>query len=300
MNQANSVRAWSPDGFPLRLLRWGQAGPALSLLHGFGDGAHIWSDVAPRLAAGFRVHALDLRGHGESGWAPDGRYAARDHCRDLEAALDMLGIEQTVLIGHSLGGYVATLFAARYPARVSRLAILDIGPDVDHTAATQVRQQVASRPARYATCEAYADHLRSSYILASDKQLADIARASLRPLAEGGYALKLDPALRVRPPPPQQDFSQSFRQALVDVECPTLVLRGEASAILRRNVAVGMVTHWLRRATLATVPRAGHALLIDNPSHVAESLARFVADVAGPTDNGSPQVCRPPGAEGAP
>ena len=76
-------------------------------VHGFANDAHVWDDIAPVVAPHYRVIALDMRGHGDSGRAPDGRYDLDALCDDLECALADLDIERFVLVGHSLGGRVS-------------------------------------------------------------------------------------------------------------------------------------------------------------------------------------------------
>jgi pimeloyl-ACP methyl ester carboxylesterase len=96
------------------------------LLHGLGEGARSWRPVMPALSEHFRVHALDLRGHGDSDWP--GSYSFQLMTGDVIAAMDELGLGTVTLIGHSMGGAVALLLAGRQPDRVARLIIEDATP----------------------------------------------------------------------------------------------------------------------------------------------------------------------------
>jgi pimeloyl-ACP methyl ester carboxylesterase len=75
----------------------------------------------------FHVLALDQRGHGDSAWAKDGAYTIDDHASDI----DHLMLDAVVLIGLSVGGRNALMFAAIHPGKVEKLVIVNIGPDID-------------------------------------------------------------------------------------------------------------------------------------------------------------------------
>src|SRR4029453_2443341 len=135
------------DGLTLRLHEWGRSGerPVL-LLHSIAAHGHWWDGVAPRLAERAHVVALDFRGHGGSAWAPDGAYPFADYVADALAALDALGWRAPLVVGHSLGGYVAALLAARHPVRVGAVVIADMLTGWTEEMAARARRQ-AERPA---------------------------------------------------------------------------------------------------------------------------------------------------------
>ena len=115
--EPTSRRVSGSTGFDLHLLEWSTDGVPLLLLHGFGNEAHIWDEFAPAVAPYYRTLALDQRGHGDSGWDPEGRYAIDFYVDDVEAVTAELGIERLVLVGHSLGGRVSTVVARPPPER---------------------------------------------------------------------------------------------------------------------------------------------------------------------------------------
>ncbi|MFC7533088.1 GNAT family N-acetyltransferase [Actinoplanes sp. GCM10030250] len=102
------------------------AHPPMVLLHGLGDSRHDWQPVLPALAETFRVHALDLRGHGGSD--RPGAYSFALMRDDVLGYLDTMGIERCVLAGHSMGAVVATLVAEAAPHRLTRLILEDATP----------------------------------------------------------------------------------------------------------------------------------------------------------------------------
>jgi pimeloyl-ACP methyl ester carboxylesterase len=114
------------DGVRISYLDRG-CGPPVVLLHGMVSSGSTWHSVVPVLAAaGRRVIAPDLRGHGASD--RPGSYRLADFHRDVHGLLDHLGLDTVDLVGHSLGGHVASLVAQHEPARVRRLVIEDAPP----------------------------------------------------------------------------------------------------------------------------------------------------------------------------
>lgn len=114
-------------GVRLAYRAWGEPdAPAVVLLHGIGGGGPgDWDTVAERLADRWRVYAVDQRGHGRS--ARTSGYTIDLLVADVAGLLEALGHKRVALIGHSLGGVVAYLFAARFPERVEALVVEDAG-----------------------------------------------------------------------------------------------------------------------------------------------------------------------------
>jgi len=102
------------------------SGAPLLLLHGLFGSSSNWRGVARQLAASHAVHSLDLRNHGASPWADSMDYAAM--ADDVLQLMDRLGLKQSAVLGHSMGGKTAMALALRHPQRVSRLIVVDIAP----------------------------------------------------------------------------------------------------------------------------------------------------------------------------
>jgi pimeloyl-ACP methyl ester carboxylesterase len=100
------------------------AGPPLVLLHGGSGYWQHFTPIIPHLAKRTHLFALDLRGHGQSGWVP-GRYRLRDYADDIGRFLEQRLTQPAILFGHSLGGIVALLVAAQQPARVRAVIVGD-------------------------------------------------------------------------------------------------------------------------------------------------------------------------------
>lgn len=112
------------NGVRLHYLDWGGNGPFLLLLSGIRDTAHVFDSLAPAFTDRFHVFALTRRGFGESD-RPKSGYDTSTRVEDIRAFLDALQVKKVNLIGHSLAGDELTLFAGRYPERVSKLVYFD-------------------------------------------------------------------------------------------------------------------------------------------------------------------------------
>jgi pimeloyl-ACP methyl ester carboxylesterase len=105
-------------------VRVGGSGPAVVLLHGYGETGDMWSPLAAKLADRYTVIVPDLRGMGLSA-RPSGGYDKKTQGQDVAGVLDALKIDKTGLVTHDIGNMVGYSFAAEYPARVTRFILID-------------------------------------------------------------------------------------------------------------------------------------------------------------------------------
>src|SRR5215467_1460081 len=105
-------------------VRIGGQGPAVVLLHGFGDSGDMWAPVAARLIKTHTVVVPDLRGMGLSDH-PDTGYTKANQARDIAGVMDALGIAKADLVTHDIGNMVGYALAAQYPARITRWVVID-------------------------------------------------------------------------------------------------------------------------------------------------------------------------------
>jgi len=105
-------------------VRTGGTGPAVLLVHGFGDTGDMWAPIAAGLAKDHTVIVPDLRGMGLSDHAETG-YTKKNQAKDLAGVLDRMKIDKADLVTHDIGNMVGYAFAAQYPDRVTRWVVID-------------------------------------------------------------------------------------------------------------------------------------------------------------------------------
>lgn len=244
------------------------AGDAVVCVHGLGQHGGIFDELGTTLAAaGRRTLAVDLRGHGASGYEPPWNLAT--HADDLLETAAAHGAERPVWIGHSFGGLVLAALAAREPGRVRRLVLLDPGlgvtPDQALIGAERDRQDWS-----FATPEGAATALLSSgaVVATPPETVAAYVAEDLVRGSDGRLRFRHTPAALVTawsemalPPPPV---------ALL----PTLVVRPATSAArdqdLRYRQALGPLLE------LVPVPN-GHNVLWESPRETTAAILGFLA-----------------------
>src|SRR6266571_2547414 len=117
------TRTISANGAQI-FVRVGGQGPAVVLLHGYGETGDMWAPLAARLARDHTVIVPDLRGMGLSSH-PAGGYDKKTQAGDVAGVLDTLKIDQVELVTHDIGNMVGYAFAAQYPDRVTRFVLID-------------------------------------------------------------------------------------------------------------------------------------------------------------------------------
>jgi pimeloyl-ACP methyl ester carboxylesterase len=271
------------DSLRLRYIEWGPIdAPAIIMLHGLRSYAHTWEPVAEPLADRWRCIALDQRGRGESDWDPQRNYFADAYVRDLEALVEHLGLRRFVLMGHSMGGANAFIYAARHPDNLTGLVIEDMGPgaSLGSNGADRIRRELLATPERFDTWEAATVFWRRQRPKISDAALRSRVMHSLKATADGGVTWKHDAqgiaSARLNASPEQLVDLWPHVDA---VRAPTLVLRGANSDFLSAQTAQEM-SHRNPLITCVDVPDASHYVHDDNLQGFASALHPFLRDIA--------------------
>jgi pimeloyl-ACP methyl ester carboxylesterase len=242
----------------------------LLFLHGGAAHAHWFDAVVPALARRRHVVSLDQRGHGESAWAVPAAYGTEDFAADLLGVLDRLEWERAALVGHSMGGHNAMAFAAWHPERVSALVIVDSRPALPDDRVARMRARGQRPPRLHASPD---DAVRSFRLLppettADPVLLEHLGRAGLVQ-ANGGWRFRFDPACYAARRP------VDAWPLLARIAAPTLVVRGEHSPIMTRDIADRMRAI-IPDASVVEIPGAHHHLVLDAPEAFARALAAFL------------------------
>ncbi|MDR6690550.1 pimeloyl-ACP methyl ester carboxylesterase [Microbacterium sp. 1154] len=232
------------DGRTLSGLRWGDAPPAVTLLHGAGLNAHTWDTTLLHL--GLPALALDLPGHGDSSWRDDAAYVARVLAPDVVTALEEWTTGPQVLVGHSLGGLTAAAVAASRPDLVSRLAIVDITPGVDPTAGPAQIRAFFAGPTDWASREELVERALSFGLGGSPEAAARGVFLNSRVRPDGRvewkhhFAHLAAAAANAGADPTTPDAVRAVLSAtgwddLAEVTAPVALVRGERGFVTQRD-----------------------------------------------------------------
>ncbi|MEP1215337.1 MAG: alpha/beta fold hydrolase [Marinobacter sp.] len=246
-------------------------GETIVLVHGFGANKDNWTRLARELTDDFNVYAIDLPGHGDSSKAPDLGYRFEDQVGHLSKILTALDIEQTHMMGNSMGGAITALYAATYPR--------------------QIRSAVLFDPAG---------------IFEYDSELVGLVKAGDNPLIparEGDFRRLVDFALEKKPfvPWPIYDvmeekaianreinqvifaairdtgYEPDFRNAITSIDAPVLVIWGKEDRVINyRNADVFI--EQIPDARKVLLEGVGHAPMVEVPEESAQLFREFLAE----------------------
>ena len=275
------------NGLAHRVVEWepeSTSRAAVVLVHGFMDAAGTFETVAPALArAGHRVLAPHMRGFGHGPRAPEGRYYHfPDYVADLAEIVEaLLGEASFILVGHSMGGTVASYFAGAFPERVEKLALLEgTGPpDNPHEVAPlrmrrwieEVRaagkKKVRSRTSPEDALARLERNHRGVPREVLEKRVGDLISEG----SGGEHQWLFDPLHRTVSPMPF--FAASYKEFAKRVTCPVLALDGGSTGFEPPDQAerLGSFAN-LRRASLEG---AGHMMHWTRPDELARVLLGF-------------------------
>lgn len=287
--QAKTVH--SPEGADI-YVRWGGSGTVVVLVHGYAENSDSWAPLAADLMKDHTVVVPDLRGIGRSS-KPEGGYDKKTQAKDLRAVVTALGFDKTAVVAHDIGNMVAYAYAAMYPDKVERLAVMDapipgiepwntilLNPGVWHFNfhGRDAERLVAGRE------RIYFDRIWNDFTGDPSKPDEDTRNFFTATYAQPGgmragfaqfTAFSTDAA-----------DNKVFEQ--VKLTMPVLAVGGEKSfgalqAVIMRHVAVNVQE--------AVVPHSGHWLMEESPDYTVGLVRKFlespapVVPVGTTTDN---------------
>jgi pimeloyl-ACP methyl ester carboxylesterase len=260
------------QGLRMHYHSWGDpASPPVLLIHGGRDHARNWDAVAERLAHRFCVHAVDLRGHGDSEWAPGSQYSLPEFVADVAGFADHLGQDPLPVVGHSLGGAIALQYTGVFPERVARVcAIEGLGPGIGSRRPAHLRMQgwVAQirdferrRPRHYRSFEDAVARMRAANPHLTPDMARHLTLHGTRRHEDGSYTWKFDNYVRLHSP--YEFNSEDAREIWNQIRCPVLLVRGDESGAndpeeegkatafhVYRSVLVRGAGHWVHHDRL--------------------------------------------------
>ena len=278
------------DRLKLQFWDWGTNGkPVLILVHGTRDHARSWDWIARALRNDYHVYALDLRGHGNSAWAPGALYSIQEHIFDLTVFVDIIGKQPVRLIGHSLGAIVSLYFSGTYPEKVAKLVAIEgvgVGPlgrppkpaperMLNWIEKTRHVDEHNSRS--YPTFAAAVARMKEANPFLSEEVAEHLTLHGTNWNADGSLVWKFDNYTRVIHPF-GLDLTEAV-QLLERIECPTLLLWGQQS--FARDPDVDPQAAAIRNKTIVKVDQAGHWLHHDQLELFLRETKSFLAGNEG-------------------
>jgi pimeloyl-ACP methyl ester carboxylesterase len=290
------VPAWQSDGATWRALAWddqrrtidvgpdrlsyvelGTGGVPVLFVHGLGGNWTAWLENLPAVARGRRVIAVDLPGFGGSAPSSDG-ISIPGYARTLQRFLDRMGLDEVILVGNSLGGWVAADLTLREPERVRALTLVDAAGIVP-TRSERWKSVAAMTGAELGA--PYAPRFRQH--IASRRRLRGIA---LKYTVAKPSALAADLVYMALPTAPDPGFGPAFTAArrswseawcdqLTEISCPTLIVWGERDSLLPVRHAREYARR-IRTSELHVIPGAGHLPMLERPREFNRKLLSFL------------------------
>ncbi|MBI2964517.1 MAG: alpha/beta hydrolase [Deltaproteobacteria bacterium] len=267
-------RFFTHRGIRLHVVDHGGGGPPVVLLHGGSAHARWWDFVVPHLGA-VHAYALDLRGHGDSGWVKDGAYRIADYASDVACLVERLRLERPALVGHSLGAFVALRYAVDHPQAPSALVMVDGRASFGASGSRYLRLLGMLSPAGYDTLEEAVQAFCTlpKETVAAPEVIAHVARHGFRQHA-GRWTAKFDRATLGAHEP------FDLRDRLGSLGFPVLFVRGEHSTVIRR-ARLDELAAACRRGSVVELCGCHHHLPIDRPDRLGGEIRAFLRGIAG-------------------
>ena len=249
---------------------WGEPGaPQIVLLHGGNQSAHSWDLVSLHLSDRYHVLALDQRGHGDSEWPRDQDSSIDARVQDALAFLDDQGIENPLIMGHSMGGRVTMGMAIERPGLARGIVLVDVGPELS-AQGVQVIGNFVTHNVEFDDLEEFLDNVVKYDKFRTREHIARTVKYNMLRRADGKYISKVDHR-RI----PVSSAEMTFERATT-ITTPVLLVRGAESDVLEPDAAQRFVDA-LPNGTLVTVDKTGHNVHSGNTPGFLEAIGPFVA-----------------------
>ena len=258
------------NGLRIHYLDWGGSEKPLVMVHGLDRVARTFDHLAVRLSPAYRVIAIDMRGHGDSGWDPQGRYLVEDHVGDLEGLVQQLGLRDLVLWGNSTGGRVVQVFAGKHPELVSHVVSEDVGPERPRQIADNYAKRVQQEQAGWASEDELLAQLRKTNPRMSLTVLEPYVRYGTKKRADGRIEWKRDPQLV------NGFVATDLWRFVRTIKSPILYMLGSRSNIVPPETQEEL-RKTLPNAQLITITDVGHYPSDEKPDEVMPIVSQFLA-----------------------
>lgn len=261
------------NGLKIHYLDWGSPDkPPLILLHGIARTAHTFDHIAPHFAVTHRVIAVDMRGHGDSAWDPQGSYVVEDYVKDVAALIAQLKLRNIVLWGNSTGGRVAQMIAGQSPDLVTAVIVEDVGPERPREVSNRRADRMAKEADGWATADEMLVQVKKENPRTPEPVLTELVRYGSKPRADGRIVWKRDPAIL-------NGFVPTELWATVrKIKAPVIYILGGASNIVPAQTQMD-IRRELPQAEIVMMPGLGHYPSDEQPKEFLAIVNRFLAGI---------------------
>lgn len=264
-----SVRTATVDGLTLHYYEGGPAdGDTLVMIHGFGANRDNWLRMARHFTERYRVIALDLPGFGESS-KPDASYDVASQTERLHAFVTALNIEKPHLIGNSMGGHIAALYAARYPDQVSSIALLDNAGITSPRMSEMFQMIERGQPNPLVVRKAEDFGTLMDFVFVNPPPLPDSLKRhfAAQSMANQAHYDMIFTQLREQYVPLEPELPK--------IQVPVLVLWGDQDRVLDVS-SIEVMKPLLQKPTVVVMKDCGHAPMIERPEETAQHYQAFL------------------------
>jgi len=260
------------SGFRLHYLMWGREGPPVVALHSMGMDAHGFDTFSRALSKDYRVLAITLLGHGDSD-KPARPVGLEEHAEIIRQAYTKLGFESHVLVGHSVGGMLGMILAAKYPEEIRGLVLVDIVP-FDITRVSRGRPRRPEPPESFADEAEARAFLRERYPRFTQEAYDNRIRYAFRRGADGRLRFKgLGETIRT-------SLQVDLWPFVAVMKTPTLLLAA-GEGFLVTPPAVNHMRSLLPDFEVKTVEGATHMIPQDKPAEFEAAVRGFLSKIYG-------------------
>lgn len=265
------------DGTDIHYLLWGEEkteNPGLVFVHGNGAHAHWWTFIAPFFLEDYRVASIDLAGAGDSGYSDN--YTPEAFAAQIAGVADDAGFgDDTIIVGHSFGGFLTLKTGLLYLDRLTGVVLVDSAVRPPDFAWERDPKRSPIKPKRiYPDFDSALARFRlmPPQDCNNDYILDFIGRHSLKPV-DGGWTWKFDDTMFRK-----FDFGGPMHEALASLKCRVGVIYGEDSYLFSQDIADFMFRTLDESVPFVSIPEAQHHLFLDQPLAFVSALRTLLAE----------------------
>ncbi len=272
------AHVWSgASGVRIAADSWGDpTGPLVVLLHGGGQTRHAWKAAAERLGAvGYHAVAFDARGHGDSGWAPDGQYGQDIMVEDLQCVIAALGDRRPVLVGASMGGGTSLVAVGEDRVDATALILVDVAPRIEADGVAKIQAFMHRSPEGFDSLDDVAQAIADYQPHRRRPRNLDGLAKNVRLAPNGKFRWHWDPRFI----PVRRDLAKRearLAACAAHLKLPTLLVRGGSSDVLTEEGArefLALCPH----SEYVSVPDAAHMVAGDRNDVFGNAVLEFLS-----------------------